>query len=106
MSVTAKVRINLGLFHITISFSFDMTVSEQVVIGTNEKAPWDSAPAMIMATAARLNPGRRAVRSRAAALRPRMKSSRPRGGDYAVGSQTTGVPAVHGARSRRGNEIR
>ena len=73
VSVTAKVRINLGLFHITISFSFDMTVSEQVVIGTNEKAPWDSAPATIMATAARLNPGRRAVRSRAAALRPRMK---------------------------------
>lgn len=37
-----KVRINLGLFSISISCSFRTTISDSFTIGSNGTAPWDS----------------------------------------------------------------
>lgn len=37
-----KVRINLGLFKITISCSFRTSISDTFRIGSNDPAPWDS----------------------------------------------------------------
>jgi len=42
VSVSASVKINLGIFKITISFSFKLTVSETLTIGSDQRkfAPW------------------------------------------------------------------
>lgn len=42
VSVQVSLSINLGLFSITFHFSFGMTISESLTIGSNEQAPWDS----------------------------------------------------------------
>jgi hypothetical protein len=43
VSASVEVRINLGLFKITISCSFSATISDSFTIGSNDNdAPWDS----------------------------------------------------------------
>lgn len=43
VSCSIKVRINLGLFKITISLSFSASYSDSFTIGSDSKAPWDKA---------------------------------------------------------------
>ena len=42
VSASVKVRLNLGLFKVTISCSFSTTISDSFTIGSDSQAPWDS----------------------------------------------------------------
>gem|GEM_PF-1507749 len=44
VSVSIKVRINLGLFKITIGMSFSTTIEESFTIGSPELKPWNAKP--------------------------------------------------------------
>ena len=46
VSIKVSLKINLGLFSITISFSFAATISADLTIGSNSRAPWDEAAAL------------------------------------------------------------
>lgn len=76
VNASARVRINLGLFKITLKFSFSTTVKVTFQIGETTKAPWDAnaLTESLNAQARLLTRGSRAVKQQAAALRPRMKT--------------------------------
>ncbi len=44
VSVSLRVKINLGIFKITIKLHFSMTISASFTIGSDSQAPWDYIP--------------------------------------------------------------
>ena len=80
MEISVKVKIDLGLFSITLSFSFSATVSAKFVIGSDSTAPWDDQKSLLQRKPALLTAyaGAAAVRRNARTLRPRLKRIQPR----------------------------
>lgn len=80
VDVSLEVKINLGLFSITLSFSFHMVATAKFVIGENQKAPWDGTNTLPRMRTSLLHAGPDAVAARACLLRPRQKKvMRPAG---------------------------
>ncbi|MEM6455523.1 MAG: peptidoglycan-binding protein, partial [Acidobacteriota bacterium] len=75
VDVTARVKIDLGLFSITLKFSFSMRVSATFQIGSPEQAPWDPDDRALEALRARslMTAGPDAAVRRARQLRPRAR---------------------------------
>jgi hypothetical protein len=73
VSIRVSLKIDLGLFSITINFSFATTIRAELTIGANRTAPWDEASraALLMRRLDRIAPAPPAsvLRGRRAALR-------------------------------------
>ncbi|UIJ71030.1 hypothetical protein [Aurantimonas sp. HBX-1] len=51
VQVSVSISIDLGLFSIKISFSFSASITEELTIGSDGKAPWDDPHSALAATA-------------------------------------------------------
>ncbi|MEM7481907.1 MAG: peptidoglycan-binding protein [Acidobacteriota bacterium] len=74
VDVSLKVKIDLGLFSITVSLSFSANVSAEFILGSDQVAPWDDQPSSFMLRrSSLLTEGPDAILARSRALRPRPK---------------------------------